>query len=114
MKKIIEATTIEGTPQELARAFCNLGSNEQAEFFAECERVSLTWTEQARQKVPPRLCLGAWWQWQQVGSECLRRGLDAPAARVLATMAAPLFAHTLAYTEARKVQHGCRIEQVNG
>jgi hypothetical protein len=102
----IEGGKISGaTPAELAEAFCNMDSEAQADFFAECERISLSWRPQARQERPQSMCMGAWWQWNQVGSECLKRGIDTPGARVLATLAAPLYAHTLRFK--------ARLEQVN-
>lgn len=105
--KVTTTEIIEATPEELAAAFCNMGSDEQAAFFAECERIGLTWREKREKEGSRGWFLGSGWQWFQVGQECLKAqgGLDSPAARALATMAAPLFAHSMLYCE--------RIQQVN-
>ncbi len=46
------------TPLELAKAFCELNDEAQAQFFIECARIAGEWSGG----------LGADWQWTQVGA----------------------------------------------
>lgn len=82
MKRTVHITL---TPTEMAARFCEMGSDEQAEFFAECGRLASDWGASKRDM-----------QWLSVG-DAARKNFDA--ANALSMMAAPLFSHTMFYID---------------
>jgi hypothetical protein len=88
--------TITASPKELAEAFCDLGSNEQAEFFAHCHTIHERWTKQWEEGGRKTFyCSGM--QWYHIGATARDLGMYSPAAEVIMDIAAPLYVHTLGF-----------------
>lgn len=86
--------TAEITPRELARLFWGMDDNEQVEFFAEIGRVVYDGCASDDERIHHKV--GAEMQWS-----CLGRGIQADplATRVLRSMAAGVYEHTLRYCD---------------
>ena len=57
MKLDIDVTL---TPRQIAQAFCDLGDEDQAQFFIECAAIAATWREGDPNALPS-------YQWHVVG-----------------------------------------------
>lgn len=60
LKVTVEAV-VDLTPQVLARGFCALYDEDQAQFFIEVAKIAKSWTEKNERS------FGADWQWHSVG-----------------------------------------------
>lgn len=80
-------TDIELTPKQLAEAFCALGSDQMAEFFTECKRIS---------QGPDWAVGGIYAQALWVRDE-MKPGT--PGGDFLMDLAAPWYTHTLLYID---------------
>jgi len=87
--------TVELTPAMLAQAFWGMGSDQQTEFFRELKQVVTA--EYAANPKSWAWGLGEM-QWLYMG-EAMEK--DGPAREMLMAMAAPLYMHTLMFTEGR-------------
>lgn len=83
----LDGFKIELTPRQVAEAFCKLSSDRQALFFAEVEGIASKWKN---------------WRglhYLMIGDAVKEMGMKSPAATALASMASPLFAHTMRWID---------------
>ena len=95
MSEVITPVTLTVTPQMLAQAFWDMGSDEQAQFFGALNQIISQ--EYATKPGSVAWSLGEM-QWLYLGDALDK---DKPAREMLMAMAAPMFMHTLAFAEAR-------------
>lgn len=93
---IVKEIVTEPTPEMVARLFCAMDDGQQAEFFAACHKINEEWRA-AWEAGGRRGMFIDGMQWYCIGRRLKERGMDDVATETLMDMAAPLFAHTLAY-----------------
>lgn len=72
------------TPEYLAELFCELDSNQQADFFEKCGEIERSWNHQSD---PDNVLQD---QWFSIGVELLSRGMNSPGANVVTRIAASI------------------------